>query len=140
MSWKLIEALVTAIDADVTLTDTYFGGQPATYNGRAPQDKPMSYVVIGGGSEDEVEASFDAARNESRELIHIWTPGVDQEGGDGFRTAYRIYDELKRILHRTKLTVEGRLFVRGRLRRVTAMIDPDDKSAHLIAEYRAVIQ
>lgn len=131
---NVVASILTALGTDSPLKSILGATDTASklYLGRAPQGVPLPYVVIGDSPTDELPTfSGKTARGEYR--LHMWAGDTD--------LALELYENVYRVLHKRRLSIEGFHMLSGRLELVTSFADPTPSSgAQAVANYRWVTQ
>jgi hypothetical protein len=106
------------------------------WNGRAPKGYEPRLLTIGEPNEeaDAATETFLADGNQAVIRLHLFT----ELDGRYYVGAIGV-EHLHRVFHRKPMELDGFTLIDGVVRYVTANEDPDGKSYHTIAEYRASV-
>lgn len=127
---ELYAALYTALSGAAGLTSA-LGGSGKVYEGKAPDNAAVPYVVIGDATAVDAGASLRDSQ-EHTVTIHVWTvePGKLQ--------LLNIMAAVRAVLHDADLALSGGALANLRQEFSNTTGDPDGVSQHGVMRYRAV--
>lgn len=135
-AWPINVALATAIETETARDGSALGAlldTPPVYSGEVPQGVTLTLgrILLGASQENDGPGTFSKIGMTNAEAIEIYTADLSK------RSALLIVTELRRLLHRAPLVIEGYGTVRGSFELMISMLDPSREQYHASARYTA---
>lgn len=126
--FPLHAAIATLLKGDVDLS-ALIGGR--VYSLMAPEDAPLDYVVLGSTDESAWDA-FMRRGAATGIMIDVYS-----QDGETINGMAAIYGRVRKLLHGTRLVLEGHVHVTGRLELIDVIPDPPTRGTHGVLRYTA---